>query len=49
MSHAKYYPGADRTTQWRGTGGATMLSVDKLLLHTTESAGWPASPVSSRR
>ncbi len=45
MSQAKYCTRADRTTQWRRTGGANMLSVDKLLLHTTESsAGWPAYP-----
>jgi len=42
MTHAKYYPGADRS-QWRGNGTA-MLSVDKLLLHTTESSGWPSYP-----
>jgi hypothetical protein len=44
MGHAVHYPGADRTSQWRGSGGATMPSVNKLLLHTTETAGWPGYP-----
>lgn len=44
MSGAPLYPGADRTSQWRGSGGTTMKTVDKLLLHTTESRGWPAYP-----
>jgi hypothetical protein len=44
MSRAVRYPDADTSTQWRGQGGATMPDVDKLLLHTTESTGWPAYP-----
>lgn len=46
---ATKYPGADTTTQWlskRPTGEErpTMPAVDKLLLHTTESSGWPSYP-----
>lgn len=44
MTHATIYPGANRTAQWRGSGGATMPKVTKLLLHTTESPSWPAYP-----
>lgn len=44
MTHATRYPGADQTTQWRGAGGVTMTTVNKLLLHTTESTGWPSYP-----
>lgn len=44
MAHAKLYPGADHSTQWRGNGRPTMPAVDKLLLHTTESSGWPSYP-----
>lgn len=44
MTHTRYYPGANRTAQWRGNGGATMPNVDKLLLHTTESPSWPGYP-----
>jgi hypothetical protein len=44
MTHSKIYPGSDVTTQWRGAGGTTMPTVNKLLLHTTESSGWPAYP-----
>lgn len=47
MAHARTYPGADRETQWRGVDRPTMSSVDKLLLHTTESAGWPSYPTFS--
>jgi hypothetical protein len=41
MTHSTRYPGADRTRQWGGAGGTTMPKVTKLLLHTTESSGWP--------
>lgn len=41
MTQARTYPGADRN-QWRGVDRPTMASVDKLLLHTTETIGWPS-------
>ena len=42
MVRARFYPEADRRTQWFGDGNATMPRIDKLVLHTTESAGgWP--------
>jgi hypothetical protein len=42
MVKARYYPPADRTTQWHGEGAVTMPRIDKLVLHTTETAGgWP--------
>lgn len=44
MAHETLYPGADRAAQWRGNGGVTMASVSKVVLHTTESAGWPEYP-----
>lgn len=38
------YPGADKS-QWKPQlGGITMTSISKLLLHTTESSGWPSYP-----
>ena len=40
--NARYYPPADRTIQWHGNGAVTMPRIDKLVLHTTETAGgWP--------
>ena len=49
MAGTTKYPGADITTQWfsrRPTGEErpTMAAIDKLLLHTTESSGWPSYP-----
>lgn len=41
MTEARTYPGADRN-QWRGINRPTMPTVDKLLLHTTETMGWPS-------
>lgn len=41
MSDDALYPGADHKHQWGGQGGTTMSHVNKLLLHTTETAGWP--------
>jgi len=44
MTHALYYPPANRTAQWFATKypGAVFTSLEKLLLHTTEGPGWPA-------
>lgn len=41
---ALFYPPADRRAQWFGDRypGTVMRGVDKLLLHTTETSGWPA-------
>jgi hypothetical protein len=36
-----YYPPANRTAQWFGPANYTMSGIDKLLLHTTETSGWP--------
>lgn len=38
------YPKANRTVQWRPNlaGGATFSKVEKLLLHSTETRGWPS-------
>lgn len=36
-----YFPKADRKTQWFGKGGTTMTKVEKVVLHTTETAVWP--------
>ena len=42
MVRARHYPTADRTSQWFGSGNARMPRIDKLVLHTTETAGgWP--------
>jgi len=41
MTHAIYFPGANRTAQWFGQGNFTMPQISKLLLHTTETVGWP--------
>ena len=40
---ATVYPKANRTAQWFGDTypGADMGGVDKVLLHTTETGGWP--------
>lgn len=44
MTRARIYPPANRTAQWweddftRGT----MATIDKLMLHTTETSSWPA-------
>ena len=44
MARAIYYPPANRTAQWweGNFDRATMPTVDKLLLHTTETSSWPA-------
>lgn len=42
MSKARFYPGADRTSQNFGNGNVTMGGVTKLVLHTTETRSWPA-------
>lgn len=47
MAQARLYPGADHSIQWRGNDRPTMPAVDKLLLHTTESSGWPSYPTFS--
>lgn len=44
MTRARAYPPANRTAQWwedKFTRG-TMPTIDKLLLHTTETTTWPA-------
>ena len=41
MVKQRFYPPADRS-QWFGNGSFTMPTIDKLVLHTTETAGgWP--------
>jgi hypothetical protein len=47
MTGARLYPGADHSIQWRGNNRPIMPAVDKLLLHTTESSGWPSYPTFS--
>jgi murein DD-endopeptidase MepM/ murein hydrolase activator NlpD len=38
-------PGANRTVQWKPQfGGITMARIDKIVLHTTETLGWPGYP-----
>lgn len=37
----KFYPPADTKKQWFGEGNYEMPGVTKLLLHTTETTGWP--------
>lgn len=41
---AAYYPPANRTAQWFGDTypGVDMGGVEKVLLHTTETGGWPS-------
>lgn len=41
MTHAQNYPGANRSAQWGGTGRPNMSMINKVLLHTTETASWP--------
>ena len=43
MTRAIYIPGANLTAQWyvEEYRGVTMPDIDKLLLHTTETGGWP--------
>ncbi|WP_375431902.1 hypothetical protein [uncultured Friedmanniella sp.] len=42
MVSRRFYPPADLRSQWFGEGAITMPRIDKLVLHTTESAGgWP--------
>jgi hypothetical protein len=43
MARPIHFPGADREAQWFGDAfpGTTMPRIDKLLLHTTETSGWP--------
>ncbi len=43
MSKALYLPGADRTSQWFGGNwdGLVVPDLDKILLHSTETTGWP--------
>lgn len=45
MTLPNYYPKANRK-QWQPNlaGGATFTRVEKLLLHTTETQGWPGYP-----
>ena len=42
MVRATLYPGADTKARWKGNGNATLSTIDKILLHTTESSGLPA-------
>ncbi len=37
----KFYPPANHEKQWFGDGNFKMPGVTKLLLHTTETSGWP--------
>lgn len=39
-----WYPGADRSQDRSQFSGVTMPRISKLLLHSTESSGWPAYP-----
>jgi len=43
MTHALYYPPANRSAQWYANKypGTTFTSMEKLLLHSTEGSGWP--------
>jgi hypothetical protein len=43
MTRARIYPPANRTAQWweDNFDRATMARIDKLLLHSTETASWP--------
>lgn len=43
MTKALYLPGADRTSQWFGGiwDGVHVPDLDKILLHSTETTGWP--------
>lgn len=41
MTTPKYYPEADHKVQNFGSGNSTMPSINKVLLHTTETSGWP--------
>lgn len=44
MAKSRIYPPASRTAQWWETkySRGTFTGIDKLLLHTTETSGWPA-------
>lgn len=42
MTRARYYPGADRTARWKGDGNAVMPTIDKLVLHSTETRVLPS-------
>ena len=42
QSQPSYYPPANRTVQDFDPGSFRMPGVNKLLLHTTETSGWPA-------
>lgn len=49
MTLPRLYPPADHTSQWFGdrspwAGGASFTTVEKLLLHTTETREWPSYP-----
>lgn len=50
MTGAIYYPPADRTSQWFAGEypGTEMLAVRKVLLHSTETGGWPGYDGGSR-
>lgn len=41
MVKALYYPPANKTVQNFGKGNVTMPKIEKLVLHTTETSGWP--------
>jgi len=43
VTKALYIPGADRTSQWFGGNWAGLIvpDLDKILLHSTETSGWP--------
>lgn len=44
MTLPAWYAPADRTSQPRPAGGGTFDHVEKLVLHTTETRGWPGYP-----
>lgn len=44
MSLPQWYPPADHAVQPRAAGGGTFDHVEKLVLHTTETSGWPGYP-----
>jgi len=44
VTHAAWYPPADRSQDRSKFSGIKMPRITKLLLHSTESAGWPSYP-----
>lgn len=42
MVNATRYPGANTTARWKGNGNATLSTINKIVLHTTESSALPS-------